>query len=77
MCQECAVNSLCHNCYVANYQMTCNIYKRDKAWCELQKIIFRANAYFAASRIHNKTFICNDEEFPYYLEAIVKINNEL
>lgn len=45
-CRKCIALHICHTCYGANYASMGNIFKKDKNWCGLQKIIFRANAYF-------------------------------
>ncbi len=45
-CRDCVLKSCCHICYGSNYASTGNIYLHEENWCKLNKIIFKARAYF-------------------------------
>ena len=45
-CKECVLKSCCHICYGSNFASTGNIYLHDDNWCKLNKLIFKARAYF-------------------------------
>lgn len=45
-CRECVVIECCPTCYGSNYVATGNIYWKDPSLCELEKVIFYANAWF-------------------------------
>lgn len=44
-CQNCIVQDCCPTCYGSNYLATGDIYCKDPNLCELEKIIFHANAW--------------------------------
>ncbi len=75
-CKSCMALPVCHTCYGANFAATGNIFKKDMNWCKLQKIIFKAAAYFQAQKIENGTFECDEAKKPYVLRAILKLLNE-
>lgn len=75
-CKECMALRLCHTCYGANYSATGNIFKKDMNWCKLQKIIFKANAYFRMKQIENNTFKCPDGEKYYWVKSIMMLLKE-
>lgn len=72
-CGNCMAIEICHTCYGANYAATGNIFSKDKNWCKLQKIIFKANAYFASKKFENGTLQCSDAELPYMLKSVVML----
>ena len=45
-CKDCVLKSSCHICYGANWDSTNNIYTHEENWCNLNKIIFKARAYY-------------------------------
>ena len=76
-CDKCVALAVCQNCYGANYENTGDIMKRDENWCELQKIIFKATAYFRWTLYKQGRLNCPEEEIPYNLKAIDLLLNEL
>lgn len=72
-CRDCMAIELCHTCYGANYAATGNILNKDKNWCKLQKVIFRANAYFVSKKFENGTLSCSEVELPYMLKSVVML----
>ena len=69
-CKDCKALHICHTCYGANYAATGNIFKKDENWCKLQKIIFKANAYFRFRQLENGTFECEEKDRPYWIKSI-------
>ena len=69
-CRTCKALEICHTCYGSNYASTGNIYEKDMNWCKLQKITFKANAYFRFKQIQNGTFKCEEDERPYWINGI-------
>lgn len=47
-CRKCIIQSLCPNCFGANYASTGDMFKHDDNYCELTKIIVKARSYFKA-----------------------------
>lgn len=45
-CKDCVLKSCCHICYGSNFASTGNIFLHEENWCQLNKIIFKARAYF-------------------------------
>lgn len=45
-CKDCKIRRICHFCFGANYVKNNDIYKIDNEYCEMYKIVFRANAEF-------------------------------
>ncbi|MBQ8237110.1 MAG: 4Fe-4S cluster-binding domain-containing protein [Oscillospiraceae bacterium] len=76
-CQECIIQSVCPNCFGANYASTGNIYKRDKNMCRLTKIMIKARSYFRAKQWELGQLKESGAELQALLQAIVKIQNEL
>ncbi len=76
-CSSCVALGICQNCYGANYENTGDILKRDENWCELQKIIFRATAYFRWKLYTMGRLNCPEDEVGYNLKAIQMIMNDL
>ena len=46
-CQHCILQDCCPTCYGSNYSATGDIYCKDPNLCELEKIIFYANAWLS------------------------------
>lgn len=76
-CRNCLALRICHTCYGSNFAATGNIYEKDMNWCKLQKITFRANAYFRLKQIENGTFRCEEKEYPFWIKSIKQILTEL
>ena len=76
-CRSCVALGICQNCYGANYENTGDILKRDENWCELQKTIFKATAYFRWHLYKRNKLKCPEDEIPYNLKAIQMLLNEL
>jgi radical SAM protein with 4Fe4S-binding SPASM domain len=72
-CKNCVAIEICHTCYGSNYASTGNIFSKDKNWCKLQKVIFRANAYFASKKFENGSLHCSEAELPYTLKSVVTL----
>lgn len=45
-CASCKLTPICPTCLGSNYCETGDLYKKSPGFCELQKIIFSANAFF-------------------------------
>lgn len=69
-CRNCKALRICHTCYGSNYASTGNILTKDMNWCKLQKIIFKANAYFLMQKIKNGTFTCDKETEHFWYKGI-------
>lgn len=69
-CRNCKALRICHTCYGSNYAATGNMLMKDPGWCKLQKIIFRANAYYRFRRLKAGILDCTEEEKPYLLKSI-------
>ncbi len=52
-CRGCMLRNVCPTCYGNNYASTGDIYRRDMRICEMNKIQFKAIAYFATKRFEN------------------------
>ena len=52
-CQSCFIKNVCPTCYGNNYATTGDIDRRDMRLCNLNKIQFKAIAYFAAKRFEH------------------------
>ena len=59
-CKECVLKSCCHICYGSNYASCGNIYIHEDNWCRLNKIIFKARAYFRVKQFE-KGLLCGNE----------------
>lgn len=76
-CRDCMALRICHTCYGSNYASTGNIYQKDMNWCKLQKITFKANAYFRLKQLENNTFHCDEEEeYPFWIKSIKMLLTE-
>lgn len=76
-CRDCMAVHICHTCYGSNFASTGNIFKKDPNWCKLQKITFRANAYFRFKQLENGSFRCEEGDRPYWLKGIKMILSDL
>lgn len=76
-CRDCLALRICPNCYGANYEQTGELLKKDEGWCKLQKIIFKANAYFCWKKYQAGKLDCKEEEKDYCLQAINLLLNDL
>ena len=76
-CNRCVALAICQNCYGANYESTGDIMKRDENWCELQKIIFKANAFLRWKLYTEGRLDVPADELPYTLKAVDMLLNEL
>lgn len=61
-CKNCIYQRICHFCFGANYCKNNDIYKIDKEYCEMYKIIFRINAEFQARLWELGELIFENEE---------------
>lgn len=52
-CRICKVREACPSCYGANYAIYGDVYHKDKAMCELTKIILKARSFFRALQWEN------------------------
>ena len=75
-CRDCIALRVCQNCYGANYESTGDPMKKDDDWCRLQKIIFKATAYFRWMLYKNGRLDCPEDEVGYNLKAIHLLLNE-
>lgn len=72
-CKTCIAAPICHTCYGANYLATGNIFHKDDNWCKLQKIIFKANAFYKAKQLELGVLSSPEEQTGYLIRAIIKI----
>ncbi len=75
-CRDCMALHICHTCYGANYASTGNIFKKDPNWCKLQKIIFKANAFFRFKQLEAGTFTSEERDRPYWIKSIQMLLRE-
>lgn len=61
-CKECIYKRICHFCFGANFSKNGDIYKVDKPYCEMYKIVFRINAEFQAKLWELGEFKFENEE---------------
>lgn len=61
-CASCKLTPICPTCLGSNYCETGNLYKKSKGYCELQKIIHAANAYFKWKQYQAGQLNLNSEE---------------
>lgn len=76
-CRECIIQSVCPNCFGANYASTGSIYKRDDNLCRLTKIIIKARSYFRAKQWEKGQLNLDEEDMQALMHAIVKVQEEL
>ena len=76
-CKNCVLLPQCHLCYGANYATKGNIYHRDKYWCQLNKTIFKAKAYYYSKLFENGNLKMDAYHKFHTMKSILLINNEL
>lgn len=75
-CKTCIAAPICHTCYGANFLATGNIFRKDDNWCKLQKIIFKANAFFKAKQFELGVLSSPEEQTGYLLKSILMLLND-
>ncbi len=76
-CKNCVIKSSCHICYGANYASTGNIYLHEENWCRLNKIIFKARAFFRIKQFEKNQLNGSEIEKKATLQSALLILNEL
>ena len=77
-CRTCFICNACPTCYGNNYATTGDINKRDMRLCNMNKIQFRAIAYFAAKRFEKgQTDGISKPEMALILKSALAIINTL
>lgn len=74
-CKKCIVQSICPTCYGINYLSRGNPYSIDNIQCELNKVVYKANAKLQALLWKTKKLNLNKNEEQALLRAIKKIVN--
>ena len=76
-CRKCPVISICPTCYGSNFIQTSSIFKKSEMECKLNKVMFKARAYFNFRKWEEGLLdSLNDDELQAILRSI-KIINEL
>lgn len=76
-CKDCVLRACCHICYGSNYASTGSIYLHEENWCKLNKIIFRARAYFRIKQFEKGILPGNLIEQKATLQAALIILEQL
>ena len=76
-CKDCIIKSCCHICYGSNYASTGNIYIHDDNWCKLNKIIFKARAFFRIKQFEKGILSGNEIEQKATLQSAMMILEQL
>lgn len=76
-CKNCVLKSCCHICYGSNYASTGNIYIHEENWCRLNKIIFKARAYFRVKQFENNILVGSEVEQKATLQSAMLILEQL
>lgn len=76
-CNDCILKACCHICYGSNYASTGNIYLHEDNWCKLNKIIFKARAYFRIKQFEGGILPGSDVEQKATLQAALMILEKL
>ena len=72
-CKDCVIKSSCHICYGSNYASTGNIYLHEENWCILNKIIFKARAYFKLKQFEHGQLTGSEIEKKATLQSALMI----
>lgn len=76
-CKDCIAKAICPTCYGANYFQCGNIYMQDDNYCNLQKIIIRAQSFFRAQQWRRGEMQLSIEEEHILLDSILAIQQKL
>lgn len=76
-CKKCVVQSLCPNCFGANYAATGDMFKHDDNYCKLTKIIIKARSYFKARQWELGQLNLSTDEETLLLKSIQIIQENL
>lgn len=76
-CKDCILKACCHICYGSNYASTGNIYLHEENWCLLNKIIFKARAYFRVKQFEKNILPGTEIEQKATLQAAMIILEQL
>lgn len=76
-CCDCVLKACCHICYGANFSSTGNIYLHEENWCKLNKVIFKARAYFRIKQFEKDQLIGNEMEQKATLQSAMMILDTL
>lgn len=69
-CRSCPISSVCQFCYGQNWLSRGSIYARDPGLCAMQKVLFKAKAYLAASKWDAGLLNLPAEDEKMLLEAV-------
>lgn len=76
-CRKCVIQSLCPNCFGANYAATGDMFKHDDNYCKLTKIIIKARSYFKARQWELGQLNLSSDEETLLLKSIQIIQENL
>lgn len=76
-CQNCIAINICPSCYGSNFQETGDIHKKDKDFCNLQKVIILANAYFKAKQWELGQLTLDEYSEQELLHGIMQVQNKI
>lgn len=76
-CKKCVIQSLCPNCFGANYASTGDMFKHDNNYCELTKIIIKARSFFKARQWELGQLNLSESEETLLLKSIQIIQENL
>lgn len=76
-CKDCVLKACCHICYGSNYASTGSIYLHEENWCILNKIIFKARAYFRVKQFEKGILSGSEVEQKASLQAAMIILEQL
>lgn len=74
-CRNCILRNLCPTCFGANYMVTGNMYYKEKSYCNLLKVQFKASAYLMYNRICRNQLTLSDEEKYKILKGIEMVQS--
>lgn len=76
-CRKCVVQSLCPNCFGANYASTGDMFKHDDNYCKLTKVIIKARSFFKAKQWERGQLNLSQNDETLLLKSIKIIQENL
>ena len=76
-CHDCVLKSNCHICYGANYAATGNIFLHEENWCKLNKLTFKARAFFKIKQYEQGISLGNEFETKLTLKNALLVLEEV
>ena len=72
-CRDCAIYSVCRNCYCNNYKMNKNIYSVDESVCNISRLMIRKQAEFFAWLWDEKKLILSKEDEKMLVSSLLYV----